>query len=88
MYRYEKHTLPPVFDTILKKTNQVHAHNTRRIFHVPLIINAKRQNTIIYQGPIIGNHIYDKLNMRANSWALISFKVHLRIYLLNNEINL
>ena len=88
MYRYEKHTLPPIFDTIFKKTNQVHAHNTRRTFHVPLIINSKRQNTIIYQGPIIGNHIHDKLNMRDISWALISFKVQLRKYLLNNEINL
>ena len=52
-----------------------------------LIYNQNKRVRLEVKDPDY-NHIYDKLNMRANSWALISFKVHLRKYLLNNEINL
>ena len=37
MYKYDKNILPAIFDDIFDKSNQIHNHNTRQPFHVPLI---------------------------------------------------
>ena len=84
----KKKTLPSIFDNIFQKTDQIHGHETRLVFKVPLIKKAKRQSTVRYQGPIIGNYIYPRLNMLKNSCALITYKNRLRKYLLANKINL
>ena len=88
MYKYDKNILPRIFDDILKKTSQIHSYNTRQPFYVPLITNSKRQTTIRYQGPIIGNYLFCRPNMMENSWALVTFKKRLRRYLTENQIDL
>ena len=88
MYKYDKSILPPIYDNFFKKTSQIHSYNTQQFFYVPMILNPKRQSTVRYRGPIIGNHIFKKLDMACKSWALLTFKSHLRNYLLKNDISL
>lgn len=85
MFKYNQNQLPPIFDNIFKKNSQIHSYNTRQHFHIPLITRSKRQSTVAYQGPIIGNYFDQRLN--ANR-TLNTYKKDLRTYLRQNIIDL
>ena len=86
MYKFNKNSLPRIFDDFFKKTSQIHSHKTRLTFHVPFTANCRTQRTIRYQGPTLGNYIFSKLNVSSHSWALLTFKTKLKKFLLKNEI--
>ena len=86
MYKFNKISLPRIFDDVFKKTSQIHSHKTRITFHVPFTANRRTQRTIRYQGPTLGNYIFSKLNVSSHSWALFTFKTKLKKFLLKNEI--
>ena len=86
MYKFNKNSLPRIFDDVFKKTSQIHSHKTRITFHVPFTANRRTQRTIRYQGPTLGNYIFSKLNVSSHSWALFTFKTKLKKFLLKNEI--
>ena len=85
MFKYRRDLLPTIFDNVFRMNSQIHSHNTRQLFHVPQIIRLKRQSTVVYQGPIIGNYFAHKLN---HDRTINTYKKDLRTYLRLNVINL
>ena len=63
MFKYSQDLLPSIFDDVFIKNSQIHSYNTRQLFHVPLITRCKRQSTVSYQGPIIGNYFFCLVSM-------------------------
>ena len=85
MFKFNENQLPSIFDNVLKRNNQIHDHDTRQLFHVPLIIRVKRQSTVAYQGPIIGNYFAQRLNSNC---TLNTYKKDLRTYLRKNALDM
>ena len=85
MFKYSEDLLPAIFNDVFIKNSQIHSYNTRQLFHVPLIIRLKRQSTVTYQGPIIGNYFAQRLNTNR---TINTYEKDLRTYLRLNEINL
>ena len=85
MFKYSQDLLPSIFDDVFIKNSQIHSYNTRQLFHVPLITRCKRQSTVSYQGPIIGNYFSQRLNTNR---TINTYKKDLRSYLRLNSINL
>ena len=85
MFKYSQDLLPSIFNNIFTKNSQIHSYNTRQLLHIPLITRSKRQSTVVYQGPIIGNYFAQRLN---HNRTINTFKKDLRTYLRLNEMNL
>ena len=85
MFKFSQNLLPSIFDNIFSRNSQIHGHNTRQLFHIPLIIRLKRQSTVTYQGPIIGNYFAKRLN---HNRTINTYKKDLRTYLRSHVINI
>ena len=85
MFKYTQNLLPSIFDNVFSRNSQIHSHNTRQVFHIPLITRLKRQSTVTYQGPIIGNYFAKRLNSNR---TINTYKKDLRNYLRVNTIDI
>ena len=85
MFKYSQNLLPSIFDNVFLRNSQIHSYNTRQVFHIPLITRLKRQSTVTYQGPIIGNYFAKRLNSNR---TINTYKKDLRNYLRVNTIDI
>ena len=85
MYKYSHNLLPAIFNNVFNRTTEIHNYNTRQTFHIPLITRSKRQSTVSYTGPIIGNYFSQRISVNC---MLNTYKKNLRTYLRLNDIDL
>ena len=88
MYRWQKSTLPIIFNDFYKLNKEIHQYNTRQTtyLNVPTVKINLRKFNIRYRGSIIWNSILGS-DLKINVSEAVFMK-SLRIYIKNNLLNL
>ena len=86
MYKYNQHLLPGIFLNMFHRSDDFHQYNTRQQFflHEPIIKTELMRKTVRFTGVSLLNIFKQKINFNC---SFVTFKYHLRKYLINNDVN-
>ena len=85
MFKSQHGLLPSLFNEMFVVNNQIHDHFTRQasLYHLPAWRLEIRRRSMCIQGPVIWNKLCNNLDIDC---TIITFKYHLKKFLLNNEV--
>ena len=83
MFKFDKNTLPRVFDTMFPLNRSFHNYPTRQSneFHLPRFRTLLAKSTFMFDGPRFWNSLGNNIQ---NSPSLHSFKRKLKTFLLKS----
>lgn len=87
MYKYHHSSLPGMFDNFYTMNNDIHYHNTRQqnALHVPTAHSTLGSKVVRYTGVKIYNYFTKIIDYNC---TIITYKKKLKLYMINNEIEL
>ena len=86
MYKYNQQLLPGIFLNMFNRNDDFHQYNTRQQFFLrePIIKTELMRKTVRFTGVSLLNIVKQKINFDC---SFVTFKYHLRKYLMNNDVN-